>query len=589
MELRDLFMSARSRTGARLAAFALSTLACACGSSAPPRFPLKAPMWRDADARPFSASCRPDPDEDDPKHVACTPEPYESPLAWDAADNTIFRPFAKVWAVAPGGEALNATAVDEVADSSWFVNRIGRHPLRTEELTRGSCAAQSLTDENAREGSWIIDQGKPHGATPGFRVNIPGRGRFLFKVDEADVAERSNAASVIGSRLYHAVGFHTPCETIVEVRPEVLRLKAGLTSSDNTGVTRPFDRAALEKVLRHAERRQGRVRLEASEWLSGVPLGPFRYEGVRDDDPNDVIPHEDRRELRGARLLAAWINHFDSREQNTMMTWVALPGRPKDSSPGFIKHYYLDFSDSFGSEWAWDGISRRLGHSYYLDFGHVAGDFVTLGTIERPWDRAKRRPPFGYFRAVDFVPEKWRPGYPNPAFSRMTERDGAWMARILAQFTPAHVNALVGLVGFKRPSDGEYLTRVLLERQRRILRRYLGRLSPLSRVEAREGRLCAEDLGLQSGIWPASRFRYRALVSRNHGSAAAVPASAERGRVCILLEHDATLDGKPNDSAERYVVVSLWNGVSPGRLDAHLYDLGPRQGFALVGLERPED
>src|SRR6185295_10270412 len=123
----------------------------------------------------------------------------------------------------------------------------------------------------------------------------------------------------------------------------------------------PFDRAALQKVFDGAGHRGEYLRFQASAWLPGYLLGPFRYEKTRDDDPNDVIAHEDRRELRGARLLAAWLNHFDAREQNSMDSWIS-PGHEKNGelSSGFVRHYYLDMSDCLGSEWAWDGISRRL-------------------------------------------------------------------------------------------------------------------------------------------------------------------------------------------------------------------------------------
>src|SRR5690606_40828911 len=127
--------------------------------------------------------------------------------------------------------------------------------------------------------------------------------------------------------------------------PAVLRLKPGLTATDNTGVTRPFDEERLAWVLKQAKRRGDLVRMQASAWLPGYLLGPFRYEGTRGDDPNDIIPHEDRRDLRGGRVLAAWLNHFDAREQNTMDSWIAARPDAPDSSPGHVRHFHLDTSD----------------------------------------------------------------------------------------------------------------------------------------------------------------------------------------------------------------------------------------------------
>jgi hypothetical protein len=70
----------------------------------------------------------------------------------------------------------------------------------------------------------------------------------------------------------------------------------------------------------------------------------------------DAIAHDDRRELRGARVLAAWIDHFDSREQNSMDSWMADNAEVPDSSPGYVRHFYIDTSDSLGSEWDWAAI-----------------------------------------------------------------------------------------------------------------------------------------------------------------------------------------------------------------------------------------
>ncbi len=132
--------------------------------------------------------------------------------------------------------------------------------------------------------------------------------------------------------MYHAVGYYATCDSVVYFRPSLLKLKPGLTVTNNEGTTKPFDQARLDDLLAHASHRDGLVRMVASQWLPGKPLGPYSYSGRRGDDPNDVIPHEDRRELRGARLVAAWLAHFDSREQNTMDVFLPTDPQEKEGS-----------------------------------------------------------------------------------------------------------------------------------------------------------------------------------------------------------------------------------------------------------------
>ncbi|HWZ93462.1 MAG TPA: hypothetical protein VNW92_31600, partial [Polyangiaceae bacterium] len=284
-------------------------------------------------------------------------------------------------------------------------------------------------------------------------------------------------------------------------------------------------------------------------------------------------------------------HHFDAREQNSMDSWIADAGKKgkPDSSPGYVRHYYLDTSDCLGSEWDWDGISRRLGRSYLLDWGDIGLDFLGLGIPTRSWEKAQRTPgreKFGYFDVATFVPDEWKNEYPNPAFSRMTERDGAWMTRILARFTPEMVRALAELGRFSDPGDTAHVAAVLNGRLQKILQRYLTRLSPLASVRVEDHQqLCALDLAKWRRVREPGSFRYTARA----GDGQALPvAPRDDGTVCVSLPEHRIAPTIPDDAKERYVVVAISNGVAQGPLVCYLYDLGPERGYRLVGIERPE-
>jgi hypothetical protein len=566
---------------------------CAAGG---PAFPLREPMTVDTDLRPVTVACRASPTPKDPHNVSCAPDIYVSPLMWDGADNLLFRPLSEAVGIGHHGEAVNVNSLDEVPDSAWFTNRIGARVMSTEEVARGACDPALLLDpDGSADGTWLIDHGKTDGSSPGFRVNIAGKGKYLFKGEPTDQPERPSAASVIGAAAYYAVGFNTSCEQVVYLRPSLLKLAPGLKHKGNFGGTEPFDQKVVDKILADSPHRGALVRMQASAWLPGYLIGPFRYTDTRSDDPNDIIAHDDRRELRGGRLLAAWLDHFDARAQNTLDSWVTESHEPKGNpaaSPGHVVHYYLDTSDCLGSEWAWQEISRRLGYSYVVDWGDMARDLITLGIPTRPWDRVRRERGFeifGFFNVKDFEPDEWKNEYPNASFSRMTERDGAWMARILARFTPEMVEALGRAASFSDPIKTRYLTSVLQGRLDKILQRYLMRLSPLADVHVvGADRLCAEDLAETQRLGPLEAFRYDARLASAAAKEPLAVSRAPDGGICVTLPHVAAEGDPRDDAAERYVRVTIADGVARGVLVAYLYDLGPTRGYRLVGLERPE-
>lgn len=576
----------RLLTALTLAAIAM--LSCGPPASRLP-FPLRDPITRDSDLDPVSVACRPDPSAKEPTRVRCAPAEYVAPPIWDHIDNSVFEPISQALSVEAVGEAVNVNSMDEVPDSAWFASRIGVRRMPPEELVAAACQPEDLLADESPDGTWVIDRGKTDGASFGFRVEIDGRGKYMLKTDVVEQPEHANAAAVIGAAIYHAAGFYTTCEQVVYVRRAQLKLTPGLTSIDKAGIERPFDDAALTRGLDLGTAKADRTRLTASKWLSGLTLGPFRYQGVRDDDPNDVIHHEHRRELRGSRLIAAWLHHWDAREQNSMDVWIASDPKRERSSPGYVRHYILDTSDVIGQAPNPPELARRMGHSYYVDAKDVLFDFATLGLVEQPWDRARMtagHERFAYFSARDFDPENWKPSYPNPAFVRMTERDGAWMTRIIARFTRADIEAIVGAARLSNPADAPYLTDILMARRQAILARYLGRLSPLTDVKRRDdGQICAVDLARANAVFPAERFRYEVVQDGPGGRTALTATPGDAGWVCFTPRAGAVSGANDGHPTQRTTFI-VRNGAAPGPLEIHAYDLGAR-GMRIVGLRRP--
>jgi hypothetical protein len=128
--------------------------------------------------------------------------------------------------------------------------------------------------------------------TPELRASTPD---WASRVDDHDLALIS-IADLIGTRVHHAAGFNTACTRIIYVDPSTFVISPKAKAEDFVGDKVPFTPEMLTKALETGRRNEkGEIRAGLSEFLPGKPLGPWRDFGVRPDDPNDVIPHEDRR------------------------------------------------------------------------------------------------------------------------------------------------------------------------------------------------------------------------------------------------------------------------------------------------------
>jgi hypothetical protein len=399
--------------------------------------------------------------------------------------------------------ALNVNAWDEVPDSSWFSNRIGMAPITPGELLDGPRGADPAP------GTWRVQNVKTEGYTPGLQILDAAGRRYFLKFDLPDAPERNSAAEMIGSLIMHAAGYNVPSYSIVHFRGEDLEVGEGAVFEDELGRQRPMlPEDVTEALSLLAPRSDGSYRGIASLFLSGSIKGPFSYTGTRRDDPNDIIPHELRREIRGLRVIASWFNHVDVKENNTLDTYVSEEGR------GFLRHYFIDYGSSMGSGDFVNGPCR-VGFEHIFDGAATALALVTLGAWSRPWeDRCEiPYPEVGRFEGELFRPPGWKPNYPNLAFDEMDASDAYWGAKIVTAFTDEHVRVLAAAGRYSRAEVSRYVESTLRARRDKIGRYWFGAVTPLEgfEVETSSGAwtLRFRDLAVERGYALAESRSYR--------------------------------------------------------------------------------
>jgi len=309
-------------------------------------------------------------------------------------------------------EAVNVDAFDEVYNSSWFTNRNATKQMSIEETARG---ADTGTGPDV-SGTWIIKNAKSQGVTPGFgRIVDSRKDGYVIKFDPPGYPELASGAEVVSTKLFHAAGYNTPENYIVVFDPKILVLDYEVDFTDDMGRERFMTEEDLQAILQRIQiGEDGKIRALASKFIEGDGIGPFRYEKIRKDDPNDVIPHEDRRELRGLRVMASWLNHFDTKANNSYDAWVP---EVLEGNVGYVKHYLLDFGSTLGS------ISRgpmpyHVGHENWVDQKAIFRKNLTLGLVVDDYEKYYdvKYPSIGFFTSASFHPQEYKYIFPNPAF-----------------------------------------------------------------------------------------------------------------------------------------------------------------------------
>jgi len=449
--------------------------------------------------RPKFRSDDPLPREPETQDAAKVQE-YEIGLTPDLLRNLFGMPGGP----ATGARAQNVNTIDEVPDSSWFTNRIYARPVTTDEISRGP----NTTDGPAR-GRWTIIRGKTAGVAPGFTARDEKGETWFVSFDGRYNPIAPTAAATVATRLFWALGYNQVETHITTVRREDLAIDDAATIRAH-GKRRPFKTGDLNDVLRRAARNDdGTYRMMAGRALAGRPVGGFRYHDTRPDDPNDVVPHEHRRELRALKVFGAWTNLVDMKAGNTLDVVVTEKGR------GIVRHYLQDVGSTFGT----GALAPREGdegHEYLYEAGPTWARFFTLGSFIRPWQTIDydEHPEIGRFEGDEFEPEEWKPRVPVAAVRHARSDDEFWAALRVMAFTDEQIRAAVKTGGYTDPAAEKLLADVLIKRRNKIGRVYFSRINPLVRFAlSGSGVLTFENPSVRAGFSEAPAKGYQAVWS----------------------------------------------------------------------------
>ncbi len=214
--------------------------------------------------------------------------------------------------------ARSVNTIDEVADSSWFTNRILARPLSLDEAVRGP-----VTGPGPAPGPLTVTRAKPSGVSPGFVLRDSAGVTWFAQFDAASHAEAATGAAMVANKIFHALGYWQVENHIAELRPDMLTIAKSAVTETPSGQIRQLDRDDLIEtaqargsstgrsvsdvgeprhcqharpvsLLRNARRRSQRPR------SARASPGTARVEGVwRLDEPRRHEGQEHARRARG--------------------------------------------------------------------------------------------------------------------------------------------------------------------------------------------------------------------------------------------------------------------------------------------------
>lgn len=385
------------------------------------------------------------------------------------------RPAINALDVSPVKESGDVNSMDNVPTSSWYEPRLGYKRISPEELLRGP------EEVGPPVAPLTVAKAKTGGGNPGFIIEDSRGELYLMKFDPPEFPAIETTTALIVNRLFWGFGYNVPEDYLYFFAPEELTVKKG------SAITREDVDLVLSKVAPPID---GQYRTTVSYFIKGNILGPLSQVGVRKDDKNDRVNHENRRVLRALKVFGAFTNHSDMRIDNSLDVYVG------DEGKGYVKHYLLDFGEAFGGHGAehdrmWDGFE----HLYSVK--KIFRNIATLGLVIEDWENLKytKWKSVGAFESEAYDPATWKETWPYEPIRISRRADDYWAAKILGALTREHLEVLIKEARYPEEAAADYMLKTILERQKKTLRYFLYNVTPLEYRGIRSGSIQFEDIG----------------------------------------------------------------------------------------------
>ena len=474
-----------------------------------------------------------------------------------------------------GKRAQNINTIDEVPDSNWFSNRIGTRPVTVDEITRGPI--RGAAPDPSR---WVLIREKTAGAHPGFTAQDAKGETWFLEFDPPYFAEGATGAVEVATKIFWAFGYNQVESFLTTFDPKVVTIDPKATVRRPNGKRTRFSEDDMNVILQNVARKaDGTYRIIAGRLIPGKILGGFLYAGTRPDDPNDLVPHEHRRELRALRVFGAWTNLTDLKAANTMDALVTENGRT------VVKHYLQDVGSTFGmcnDYYEWD-----LSWEYFFQGDASRRRFFSFGFALSPWQTVPyvEYPSVGKFEGDRFDPRNWRPQSPTTAYMELRDDDAFWAARRVAAFSDELIRAAVHTGEYTDPKAEKHIADVLIKRRDKIKSIYLTAVNPIvePRLDA-SNRLTFENAAVAAGV-ASGPATYRASWLRFDNATGETRAISETQSSTTTIEAPS---GLPTASGS-FVAVDISvdsEGHPTWKKPVRTYFRRGGEGWKLVGLER---